>query len=194
MTILDRTSRRAIPRIQTYPSERKRGARQITMNQLRLTVFGLTLIFCGRDASSNLAADKMTLASSAIRTRTARLSHVTLGSLQFERSGGQELSLYPSDRFTKASESSPTGLNLSFDGEKFPWFSNLPQLLAPEQDAVETFSGFAHNGGVLIRFRNHRLPTLPTNDESLTNDNLIWLDLSESPALPNSLPFKPHHR
>ena len=53
---------------------------------------------------------------------------------------------------------------------------------------METFSGFAHNGGVLIRFRNHRLPTLPTNDESLTNDNLIWLDLSESPA--RRIPFR----
>ena len=159
------------------------------MNQLRLTVFGLTLIFCGCDASSNLAAD--TNDSGVVgdtNTDSSTQSCDSGLSLQFERSGGQELSLYPSDRFTKASESSPTGLNLSFDGEKFPWFSNLPQLLAPEQDAVETFSGFAHNGGVLIRFRNHRLPTLPTNDESLTNDNLIWLDLSESPA--RRIPFR----
>ena len=112
MTIWDRTSRRAITRIQTYPSERKRGARQITMNQLRLTVFGLTLIFCGCDASSNLAAD--TNDSGVVgdtNTDSSTQSCDSGLSLQFERRGGQELSLYPSDRFTKASESSPTGLN-----------------------------------------------------------------------------------
>ena len=84
------------------------------MNQLRLTLLGLTLLFFGCDASSNLTADANDsgVVGDAIMDSSTQSCDAGL-SLWFDLNGGQELSLYPSDRFTAASENTPTGLRLS---------------------------------------------------------------------------------
>lgn len=112
-------------------------------------------------------------------------------SFWFEEQGSSELVLYPDDRYTQPDESSATGIRLSFDSERFPWFDNLPDLIAPAKEDMESFSGFAHNGGVLIRYHGSVLPLLPTDVMSTTSEGLIWLDLDSTPV--KRIPFRAIH-
>ncbi len=112
-------------------------------------------------------------------------------SFWFEESGSSELLLYPDDRYTQLEESSPTGIRLKFDSDRFPWFANLPNLIAPAKQDMESLSGFALNGGVLIRYTGSVLPDLPTEEMSTTDDGLIWVDLDSNPI--KRIPFRSIH-
>ncbi len=103
-------------------------------------------------------------------------------SFWFEDSDSDELILYPDDRYTQPDESSPTGIRLKFDSERFPWFANLPNLIAPTRSDMEALSGFAHNGGVLIRYHGSVLPELPSEEMSTTAEGVIWVDLDATPV------------
>jgi dienelactone hydrolase len=112
-------------------------------------------------------------------------------SFWFDESGGTELVLYPNDRYTQPDEDSPTGIRLRFESERFPWFDNLPNLIAPARADMESFSGFAHNGGVIMRYHGATLPELPSPEMSTTNDGLIWIDMDADPI--KRIPFSASH-
>ena len=82
-------------------------------------------------------------------------------SFWFDESGSAELVLYPNDRYTQPDEDSPTGIRLRFESERFPWFDNLPNLLAPERADMESFSGFAHNEAYSCDTTEPRCPIFP---------------------------------
>ena len=92
-----------------------------------------------------------------------------------------ELLSYPDDWLTRPDSASPTGHLVDLSIEKAPWTADLGDVFAPIIDDISTRSGFARLGAAVIRF-NGTVPLGPTNPEdSLTDEGLIWLDLSVDP-------------
>ena len=92
-----------------------------------------------------------------------------------------ELLSYPDDWLTRSDPTSPTGHFVDLSVEKAPWTADLGEVFTPIVDDISTRSGFARLGAAVIRF-NGTVPLGPTDPEdSLTDEGLIWLDLSVDP-------------
>lgn len=99
-----------------------------------------------------------------------------------------ELDLWPDDLWTRADADSPTGSRL--DVSNAPWVAATPDLLRPAIEDLSAVSGFARNGGVVLRFSAALDPTaVPTGDEGSTqSEALQWWDLGTSP--PSRVPYE----
>ena len=92
-----------------------------------------------------------------------------------------ELLSYPDDWLTRPDSTSPTGHRVDLSVEKAPWVTDIGDIFQPILEDISTRSGFARLGSVVLRFSKPVIlgPTDPI--ESLTDEGLIWLDMSVDP-------------
>lgn len=100
---------------------------------------------------------------------------------------GTELWAFPDDYLTRPDPSSPTGLRVDTSVARAPWVADLDTIIQKSIADLSTLSGFGTNGGGFLRF-SAALGDLPTGaEESVTNDQLMLLDLGTDP--PTHVPF-----
>ncbi len=104
---------------------------------------------------------------------------------------GTELWAFPDDYLTRPDPDSPTGLRVDTSVGRAPWVADLDTIIQKSIADLSSLSGFGTQGGGFLRF-SAALGPLPTGAEgSVTNDQLMLLDLGTDP--PTRVPFDASH-
>jgi hypothetical protein len=100
----------------------------------------------------------------------------------------EEMLSFPDDLLTTPDPYSPTGLRISITEATAPWSMELPAIIEPAVADLQSRSGFARMGNVVMRFSHPITPGPPTPQGSLTDRGIIWLDISAEP--PERIPYQ----
>jgi len=101
----------------------------------------------------------------------------------------EELLAFPDDIYSVVDASTPTGRRLDGSETHTPWTKELPALLRSIALDMGTLSGFASNGGLVIRFTAPVAEALPAGEaESMASAGLVLADLSTEP--PTRIPYE----
>jgi len=92
-----------------------------------------------------------------------------------------ELHTFPDAILSEADPTTPTGLRLIADSERFPWLATLPSLLQPVATQLEGLSGFGTNGAIMLRFDGAIGQPVDTAEASTVVDSLRLYDLGTTP-------------
>ena len=92
-----------------------------------------------------------------------------------------ELHTFPDAILAEPDPTTPTGLRLIADGERFPWLANLPGLLQPIASQLAGLSGFGTNGALMLRFDGPISPPPDSVEGTTETPTLRLFDLGATP-------------
>jgi len=100
----------------------------------------------------------------------------------YELPGTGGFDAFPDDHFTRADPTSATGLRVDVSDETAPWVKDFPPTFAEMLRSLSALDGWGTTAGAYLRFSGPLAPPPTGEDESLSSEAVMLLDLGGEEA------------